>query len=46
MVATGAKVNQGDVVGPIGSSGASTGPHVHFMVKQNGSTTDPFTVLP
>jgi murein DD-endopeptidase MepM/ murein hydrolase activator NlpD len=45
-VATGAKVNQGDVIGPIGSSGASTGPHVHFMVKQNGSTIDPFTVLP
>jgi murein DD-endopeptidase MepM/ murein hydrolase activator NlpD len=45
-VATGAKVNQGDVIGPIGSSGASTGPHTHFMVKQNGSTIDPMTVLP
>jgi murein DD-endopeptidase MepM/ murein hydrolase activator NlpD len=45
-VATGAKVNQGDVIGPIGSSGASTGPHTHFMVKQNGSTIDPMSVLP
>jgi murein DD-endopeptidase MepM/ murein hydrolase activator NlpD len=44
-VATGAKVNQGDVIGPIGSSGASTGPHTHFMVKLNGSTIDPTSVL-
>jgi len=38
-------VTQGDVIGPIGSSGASTGPHTHFMIKQNGSTIDPMTVL-
>ncbi|HEV2107403.1 MAG TPA: SH3 domain-containing protein [Thermomicrobiales bacterium] len=40
-VATGQAVNQGDVVGPMGSTGISTGPHVHFMLKLNGSTIDP-----
>ncbi len=40
-VATGQAVNQGDVVGPMGSTGISTGPHVHFMLKLNGSTVDP-----
>ena len=40
-VATGQLVNQGEVIGPIGSTGLSTGPHTHFMLKVNGSTVDP-----
>jgi murein DD-endopeptidase MepM/ murein hydrolase activator NlpD len=40
-VAAGQEVNQGDVIGPMGSTGISTGPHVHFMLKVNGSTVDP-----
>ncbi|MFL5759742.1 MAG: SH3 domain-containing protein [Thermomicrobiales bacterium] len=44
-VSVGQSVNQGDVIGPIGSSGASTGSHTHFMVKLNGSTIDPMSVL-
>jgi murein DD-endopeptidase MepM/ murein hydrolase activator NlpD len=40
-VGTGQAVNQGDIVGPMGSTGISTGPHVHFMLKLNGSTVDP-----
>jgi murein DD-endopeptidase MepM/ murein hydrolase activator NlpD len=40
-VAAGQAVAQGDVVGPMGSTGLSTGSHVHFMIKLNGSTVDP-----
>ncbi|HEY8447356.1 MAG TPA: peptidoglycan DD-metalloendopeptidase family protein [Thermomicrobiales bacterium] len=45
-VAVGQRVNQGDVIGPIGSTGWSTGPHVHFIIKANGSTVDPLAYLP
>lgn len=44
-VRTGDVVGQGDVIGPLGSTGFSTGPHVHFGVELNGSTIDPLTVL-
>lgn len=44
-VATGQAVSQGDVIGPIGSTGFSTGPHTHFEVLLNGATIDPKTVL-
>ena len=44
-VATGQTVSQGETIGPIGSTGFSTGPHTHFMVKQNGVTIDPKSVL-
>jgi murein DD-endopeptidase MepM/ murein hydrolase activator NlpD len=44
-VAAGQAVNQGDVIGPVGSTGVSTGPHVHFMIKFNGSTVDPLGYL-
>ncbi len=45
-VVVGQRVNQGDVIGPVGSTGMSTGPHVHFMIKQGGSTVDPLAYLP
>jgi murein DD-endopeptidase MepM/ murein hydrolase activator NlpD len=37
----GDKVNRGDVVGYVGSTGYSTGCHLHFMVLADGHTTDP-----
>jgi murein DD-endopeptidase MepM/ murein hydrolase activator NlpD len=37
----GAMVNRGDVVGYVGSTGYSTGCHLHFMVLVDGKTTDP-----
>ncbi|MEA2511487.1 MAG: hypothetical protein QOJ59_974 [Thermomicrobiales bacterium] len=40
-VFVGQEVNQGDEIGPMGSTGMSTGPHVHFMIKLNGSTVNP-----
>jgi uncharacterized protein YgiM (DUF1202 family) len=44
-VYVGQVVNQGDVIGPVGSTGASTGPHTHFMIKLNGSTVNPLDYL-
>ena len=34
-------MQKGDVIGHVGSTGASTGPHTHFMVLVNGTAQDP-----
>lgn len=41
LVKEGQRVNRGDVIALVGSSGLSTGPHLHYMVKVNGQALDP-----
>jgi murein DD-endopeptidase MepM/ murein hydrolase activator NlpD len=45
-VVAGQAVAAGQVIGNEGSTGYSTGPHVHFEVRINGQVTDPMRFLP
>ena len=45
-VSAGASVNQGTRVGDIGSTGLSTGPHLHFEVRIGGVAQNPAQYLP
>lgn len=40
-IAAGGTVRAGDLVGYLGSTGLSTGPHLHFELRQNGEAVDP-----
>jgi murein DD-endopeptidase MepM/ murein hydrolase activator NlpD len=40
----GKRVRQGQVIGFVGSTGASTGPHVHYEILVNGRFVDPMRV--
>jgi len=44
-VTLGEQVRQGDVLGYAGSTGASTGPHVHFELRFDGRAVDPLQYL-
>lgn len=41
LVKIGQRVKRGDVVGLVGSTGHSTGPHLHYMVKVNSQAVNP-----
>ena len=43
-VSEGVKVRQGQIIGYVGSTGISSGPHVHFEVLVNNSFVDPNSI--
>jgi murein DD-endopeptidase MepM/ murein hydrolase activator NlpD len=46
LVAAGQQVRQGQVIGRVGTTGASTGNHLHFEIRLDGTPVDPVPWLP
>lgn len=45
-VEVGQSISKGDILGSSGSTGRSTGPHLHFEVRKANNPVDPMTLLP
>ena len=45
VVKQGATVGQGELIGYVGSSGLSTGPHLDFRIRRNGKALNPLKII-
>ena len=45
LVQVGDTVSRGDPILKVGSTGWSTGPHLHFEIRVNGQTIDPYPYI-
>jgi len=43
-IKAGAHVQQGQIIGYVGSTGYSTGPHLHYQIKKNGHLVNPLEI--
>jgi len=46
LIDEGGEVMQGAAIAEVGSTGRSTGPHLHFEMRRDGEPVDPLEVLP
>jgi len=46
LVHEGQKVERGEVIAKVGSTGRVTGPHLHFEIRKNNTAQDPILYLP